>query len=399
MEHIDALGSRPDRHSAFSQSMLSEIEDEELSIIVAEAAKGLSTPIALVNLVLEEAQFFKAHYGLPPELQASRATSRDVSFCQFVVRDGKAFEVNNAQNDFRVPQRLVQRYGIQSYLGVPVHANDIVVGSLCVIDVKPRTFTAEDRESLKKLAKLVDQRLALLSQNRSRYDIHLLEKSASPALREMQEAIGPIHTEISSSHLALAEVKAFLRLSNYAFSGGDPSLDVLRDSLKTAWKALDQCESHLYNIDMSSEDIWDALNALEHVISPSEKTNLEEVAVSGRELARGNAKLIGGVSLPDINFNPYIATPRPLAVSLISNGISMLASKMLMLQQTEGIVMNISSQKTHAGISLHAPQLPNIHYQEIVSTLNKSLGIEPTVRIHADDEKIQFLFAIRFSQD
>ena len=118
-DSIDALGHRPDRHRAFTSGLLAEAEDEILQSIVEEASRDLSMPIALVNLVLEEIQYFKAHYGLPPELAASRGTARDVSFCQFVVRDGVLFEVTDAKEDLRVPQHLVKNFNIQSYLGVP----------------------------------------------------------------------------------------------------------------------------------------------------------------------------------------------------------------------------------------------------------------------------------------
>ena len=154
VDSIDALGPRPDRHLAFTGELLAEVEDEVLQSIVEEAARDLSTPIALVNLVLEEIQFFKAHYGLPPDLAAARGTERDVSFCQFVVRDGEPFEVNNAEKDARVPQHLVKHHGIKSYLGMPVVANDVIVGSLCVIDFEPREFSEEERQTLMNLADL-----------------------------------------------------------------------------------------------------------------------------------------------------------------------------------------------------------------------------------------------------
>ena len=120
MDRYDALGKRPERYSAFTEGLLAEAEDAELQAIANDAAGGLSTPIALVTLVLERIQFFKAHYGLPDDLAISRATERDVSFCQFVVRDGEPFEVENAEEDERVPQHLVKRYGIKSYLGIYV---------------------------------------------------------------------------------------------------------------------------------------------------------------------------------------------------------------------------------------------------------------------------------------
>ena len=128
MDSIDALGSRPDRHVAFSRELLAEAEDDELKAIVDQAAHELNAPIAMVNLVLDHIQFFKAHHGLPPDLVATRATERSVSFCQFVVRDGQPFEVTDAEHDTRVPQHLVKTYGIKSYLGMPVVANDVVLG-------------------------------------------------------------------------------------------------------------------------------------------------------------------------------------------------------------------------------------------------------------------------------
>src|SRR5210317_468478 len=114
MDSIDVLGSRPDRHVAFTRELLAEAEDEELKTIVEQAARDLKTPIAMVNLVLDHIQFFKAHHGLPPDLAVTRATERNVSFCQFVVRDGQPFEVTDAEHDTRVPQHLVKTYGIKS---------------------------------------------------------------------------------------------------------------------------------------------------------------------------------------------------------------------------------------------------------------------------------------------
>ena len=47
MDTYDALGKKPERHSAFTEGLLAEAEDTELQTIVNDAAGGLSTPIAL----------------------------------------------------------------------------------------------------------------------------------------------------------------------------------------------------------------------------------------------------------------------------------------------------------------------------------------------------------------
>ena len=52
----------------YTRELLAEAEDEQLMKIVKEAAKELKSPIALVTVVMEQVQFFKAHYGLSEEL-------------------------------------------------------------------------------------------------------------------------------------------------------------------------------------------------------------------------------------------------------------------------------------------------------------------------------------------
>ena len=89
MDRIDVLGDSSDRLDLFTKELLAEANDSELQEIVKKAAIELNSPIALVSLVLDQVQFFKAHIGLPPVLESARGTHRDVSFCQFVVRDGK----------------------------------------------------------------------------------------------------------------------------------------------------------------------------------------------------------------------------------------------------------------------------------------------------------------------
>ena len=140
MDRIDALGDSSSRLDLFTKELLAEANDSELQEIVKKAAIELNSPIALVSLVLDQVQFFKAHIGLPPVLESARGTHRDVSFCQFVVRDGKTFEVTDAPNDPRVPQHVVKEYNIKSYLGVPIILKENVMGSLCVLDTKKEDF-------------------------------------------------------------------------------------------------------------------------------------------------------------------------------------------------------------------------------------------------------------------
>jgi len=393
-DSIDALGPRPERHMAFTGELLAEVEDEVLQSIVEEAARGLSTPIALVNLVLKEIQFFKAHYGLPPDLAAARGTERDVSFCQFVVRDGEPFEVINAEQDARVPQHLVKHYGIRSYLGIPVVANGVIVGSLCVIDMEPREFSQEERRTLKNLADLVNRRLATLSERQKQLHSSLVGQAAVPALTELREALAPIPAGAAAGRMTTAALASFLRLMEYTASGEYTPPEHLKRSLKAAHDALDDCENTFYEIEASASDAEDARLALEHVLTQSSSTNLSEVAISGRELARQNVTPIGGAFLPDLPYDPIVAAPRPLGVALVATCLSNVAARMASLNLSSGIRMEAQDLGSRAGITVEARTLPAEVLQEIAGELNLHTGETPSVSVQATDKAIRLLFAV-----
>jgi GAF domain-containing protein len=131
MERFDALAEKSDeRLLVLTGEALSRAPDAELQRIVAEVAEALEMPTALVSLVLTRTQYFRAQVGLPPDLANVAATDRDVSFCQFVVRDEAPLVVEDAKGDPKFPQLLVNEFGVRSYVGAPLHVGGAVVGSL-----------------------------------------------------------------------------------------------------------------------------------------------------------------------------------------------------------------------------------------------------------------------------
>ena len=394
MDRFDVLGSRPERRSALSRELLAETQDAELQSVVEEAARNLSTPIALVSLVLDHVQFFKAHYGLPPDLAASRGTSREVSFCQFVVRDGKAFEVSDAANDERVPQHLVKEYGVQSYLGVPIRAHGIVAGSLCVIDNKPRTFADQDRQELAKLGTRVDERLAKLTESRRRARLSLLEKASVPAFAELQEVLTPVRTSTEAGIVAAAALSSFQRLAEHIFRGGSSPPGAREHSLYTATKALEDCENALYDIESSLGDAEDSLLALKHLTSPTHSTRLSEVLIAGQELARHSVRPVGGASLPDLSFDPQIYSPRALAVSLVAATLSTVAAELGKQGSTKGILVELKDGGSIAEVTLNTLGLPAKEMGRIASDIRHQLGEESTVSLDSKEGNLRLAFQV-----
>ncbi len=120
------------------------------------AAGLLGAPIALVSLVDRDRQWFKSAYGLDLE-----ETPRDTSFCAHALASREALVVPDTLADSRFADNPLvtgpQRF--RFYAGHPLFVRGSCVGTLCVLDVRPRQLSPDRLELLRDLAALVEQEL------------------------------------------------------------------------------------------------------------------------------------------------------------------------------------------------------------------------------------------------
>jgi GAF domain-containing protein len=135
--------------------------DDILSEIAAEAAAQFGLPVALVSIVLDQAQYFRASHGLDGWMAATRGTPAEWSFCQHVVRSRAPFVVEDAQtHPLMQDSPLVRIEGVRCYAGVPlVTLRGHVIGSFCVQGPDARSFTEYDLAQLHRYAKQVITRI------------------------------------------------------------------------------------------------------------------------------------------------------------------------------------------------------------------------------------------------
>jgi signal transduction histidine kinase/CheY-like chemotaxis protein len=127
------------------------------------AARTLGTPAAFLNVVDAERVISKSRAGdaklldaLPPQTSLSR------SLCPQVVATGSALAIDDARNgDASLSAHpAFAATDFTAYLGVPVAPNGQSIGTLCVIDVEPRAWSAADVEALSDLAALAGVEIA-----------------------------------------------------------------------------------------------------------------------------------------------------------------------------------------------------------------------------------------------
>lgn len=131
--------------------------EERFDRITRVAATLGEVPIALVSLVDEDRQWFKSCHGLEVD-----ETSRELAFCSHVVAQRERMIVADTQLDDRFADNPLVTGGprIRFYGGFPIYTADgACVGTLCLIDTRPRQFTNEMLLRFEDLAAMVQQEL------------------------------------------------------------------------------------------------------------------------------------------------------------------------------------------------------------------------------------------------
>ena len=136
--------------------------EERFDRITRLAQRLFGTPMATVTFVDEDRQWFKSAVGM-----AGTEDSRDISFCAHAVLDPtESMVVADAREDPRFADNPLVRGdpNIRFYAGQPVAApGGESIGTLCVIDDKPRAAEDFDTEALAELAAMVEAEIASLS--------------------------------------------------------------------------------------------------------------------------------------------------------------------------------------------------------------------------------------------
>lgn len=161
----------------YDLEILDTSAEERFDRIVRLAAHLAGTPIALVSLVDQDRQWFKACFGLDV-----CETSRSAAFCDHSIRQDTPLIVPNALNDARFAQNplVLGEPNIRFYAGFPlILSTGEALGTLCVIDTQPRILSDAQTAGLADLAHVVmdelEMRRAALTKAR---EVQTVEQSA-----------------------------------------------------------------------------------------------------------------------------------------------------------------------------------------------------------------------------
>jgi diguanylate cyclase (GGDEF)-like protein len=127
----------------------------------AMAARALRAPIALITLFDDRRQYLKSAIGLEG-VAAGQTAPSELSICQYVISGATPLAVDDARVHPELANHVgVVDHGIVAYAGTPICVDGQPVGSLCVTQRDPRTWTEADLVLLGDFADAIAGEIAL----------------------------------------------------------------------------------------------------------------------------------------------------------------------------------------------------------------------------------------------
>ncbi|BAT58575.1 blue-light-activated histidine kinase [Variibacter gotjawalensis] len=240
-ERLDALASF---------SILDTPREADFDDVAELASRICETPIAVVNLIGEGRQFFKAEVGL-----GVRETPLESSFCARAILEDEFLVVPDATKDprFDCNPLVTGDPQLRFYAGALLKTDDgHAIGTVCVLDMKPRDLSPLQEKTLRVLARQVmnqlnlrralaekakaDARQAVLNQelsHRLKNSLAMVQAIALQTLKKTAnaeayqsferriEALGQAHELLLSKSFRSASVHAVVKSSLFLHNDGD----------------------------------------------------------------------------------------------------------------------------------------------------------------------------------
>ena len=211
-----------------SLQILDTPPEREFDAIVNLARDLLGSQIALVSLIDDHRQWFKARVGLAP-----RETSREYAFCAHAIRQNDMLLVPDARSDSRFATNpfVTGDPNIRFYAGMPIRAKHpidedrVPIGTLCVIGDAPRDLDDAEQRTLRALANivetLIDARVTAIGATRLAADYQQAVERLDRSHRLFRHAERMAH--IGAWHRTLSDDKIVWSEGTFAIHGVPPT--------------------------------------------------------------------------------------------------------------------------------------------------------------------------------
>lgn len=310
-------------HASLIESCLAVASSLELAQvldrIVCVAARILGSEHSTLTLLDDQGLNVevKALYGFPPEPERFR-TPKQASVSWEIIRTGRPIEIQGIQScAYPIIRQIGQDFGLTTFLGVPMLARGVAIGTLTVYFKEQRKFTQTEKDLLVTLA----AQAAIAIENARLYESVRHQKSELEALVQHLGALDQMKSTL------LSVVSHELRTPLSAIKGFCTSLlrrDV-RWSAATRRDFLERIDAETNHLSELVDDLLDMSRIESGMLRPDKDwcqlTDLVNSALSNLSsvIGEGQVQLVAPDALP-----PVLADRRQIArvvKNLVENAV------------------------------------------------------------------------------
>lgn len=314
---------------------------EQLQAVARRAAEELQTPVALISLVMDRAQFFEAHHRQTPD--------------------------------------RVDAFAIRASLGTPIQSGGVTIGTLCVLDTTERLFTADEVLRLEELAQLVTRHSSAFESPRGQ---DRLRDVARPAVAESRNLLTALELQLASARLAVADLGPLVR---FAWSQREKVVG----ALARAAQAYPELLATLNDLSEVSSRLKAQHTALEGLLSEPARTSIGNVLETATALSLHETRLVGGVEVDGGHHDHWIRTPRATAAGTLSSLLATVARSLRAEGSTTGIRLTTRGEPERIIVSIWP--LP-VDTSAVATTVKRSIPWDPTLQAVLCDGELELSF-------
>jgi signal transduction histidine kinase len=382
-------------HAVRRYDILDTPPDGAYDRITELAARLFQVPIAIVSIVDSDRIWFKSHHGLD-----ATEVSRDPGLCASAILQDGPYIIEDAATDARALTNplVAGDLGFRFYVAVPLTTSDgYNLGTLCVIDKKPRILKAQEITNLQDLASLVVDQLELrLTAIRTMVELINAKSSAENASLAKTDIISNLAHELRAPLNAILGYTQLLEIDKSLTSS---QLSYVDQILKAGWhqsklinELLDRDVIESGKLPMSQESLplYNILSECQALMKPqaqmksihlslsrsdnaffvyADRTRLKQIVINLLSNAIKYNHVGGTVSVECSR-----STPEWVRISVKDTGAGLPPEKMDQLFQAYNRLGQESGTEEGTGIGLTITK-------KLIEMMGGTIGVESTVGI------------------
>ncbi len=193
-----------------SYGVLDTPHEKDYDGLVELASIICNTPIALISLIDDKRQWYKAKIGIE-----NSEVPIEEAICQYTIAQDNLLEIPDTLLDdrSRTKPAVTVENGIRYYAGLPLkEEGGCAIGTVCVVDTKPHQLNEVQKKALEIIA---EQTMSLLSVRKKNTDLgNELEEVLQQKIKETQELLSQKEIEYNNLFEAITKSNGVMEFSS-----------------------------------------------------------------------------------------------------------------------------------------------------------------------------------------